>query len=247
MKKLRCCVIDDEPLANQLITGYVNRTPSLELAGSFSSAQEAVRTVLDGEVDLVFLDIQMPQLNGLEFARIIPPGCRVVFITAFEQYAVQGFKVNALDYLLKPVSYDDFLSSVNRAMQWHDMRRAAAGLGDDPRYIMVKTDYKLMQIPLDDILFIEGLKDYVKIYLAQDNRSVMTLMGMRTLEQYLPPSMFMRVHRSYMVNLSRIRLIERNRVIFGTHQVPVSESYRAAFNDYIARHSVAPARDDADD
>lgn len=247
MKKLRCCVIDDEPLANQLITGYVNRTPMLELAGSFTSAQDAVKTVLDGEVDLVFLDIQMPQLNGLEFAKIIPSGCRIVFTTAFDQYAVQGFKVNALDYLLKPVSYDDFLSSVSRAMKWQEMKRAAEGRDDDPRYLVVKSDYKLIQIPLNEILFIEGLKDYVKIYLAQDHRSVMTLMGLRMLEQYLPPSMFMRVHRSYMVNLTRIRVIERNRVIFGTHQIPVSETYRAAFNDYITRHSVAPLRDDGDE
>lgn len=244
MKKLRCCVIDDEPLANQLITGYVKRTPLLELAGSFVSAQDAVKTVIDGDVDLVFLDIQMPQLNGLEFAKIIPPDCRIVFTTAFDQYAVLGFKVNALDYLLKPVSYDDFLTSVNRAMQWREMKNAADGHAGNPRYLIVKSDYKLMQIPLDEILFIEGLKDYVKIYLTQDQRNVMTLMGLRTLAQYLPPSMFLRVHRSYMVNLRHIRVVERNRIIFGIHQIPVSETYRAAFNDYISRNSVAPLRDD---
>lgn len=247
MEKLRCCVIDDDPLANRLIAGYVSRTPSLELVGSFGSAQDAVRTVLGGDVDLVFLAIQMPQLNGIEFAKIIPSGCRIIFVTAFEQYAVQAFKVNALDYLLKPVIYDDFLLSVNRALRWQELKRAAERRDDAPRYLMVKSDYKLIQIPLNDILFIEGLKDYVKIYLTQDQRSVMTLMGMNALERYLPVSMFMRVHRSYMVNLSRVRVIERNRVIFGTHQIPISESYRAAFNDYIARHSVAPLRGDAEE
>lgn len=246
MKKLRCCVIDDEPLANRLITDYVERTPILELAGSFGSTQDAVKTVLDGKIDLVFLDIQMPQLNGLEFAKIIPADCRIIFTTAFDQYAVQGFKVNALDYLLKPISYDDFLSSVNRAVSWHEMKCAAEGRSTAPDYLMVKSDYKLLQIPLRDILFIEGLKDYVKIYLTQDQRSVMTLMGMRTLEQYLPESMFMRIHRSYMVNLHHIRVIERNRVVFGNHHIPISETYRAAFNDYISRHSVSPLRDDSD-
>lgn len=126
------------------------------------------------------------------------------------------------------------------------MKCAAEGRSAFPDYLMVKSDYKLLQIPLRDILFIEGLKDYVKIYLTQDQRSVMTLMGMRTLEQYLPESMFMRVHRSYMVNLHHIRVIERNRVVFGSHHIPISETYRPAFNDYISRHSVAPIRDDSD-
>lgn len=239
-------MIDDEPLANSLMTDYVRRTPALELIGSFSSAQDAVKTVLDGKIDLVFLDIHMPQLSGLEFAKIIPPSCRVVFATAFEQYAVEGFRVNALDYLLKPVGYDDFLSSVNRALRWQELKHAAEGRVSEPEYLIVKSDYKLLQIPLKDILFIEGLKDYVKIYLTQDQRSVMTLMGLRALEQYLPGSMFMRVHRSYMVNLSHIRVIERNRVVFGNHHIPISDTYRTAFNEYVMRLSVAPLHDNSD-
>lgn len=243
MEKLRCCVIDDEPLAAQLIESYIERTPFLELAGVFGSAEEAVKTVLYGNINLLFLDIQMPQLNGMEFARIVPESCKVIFTTAYDNYAVQGFKVNALDYLLKPVSYDEFLTAANKALRSFTQARQAS---TTPDCIIVKSEYKLVQIPIEDILYIEGLKDYVKICLETGGKSVMTLMNIKTLEQSLPADRFMRVHRSYIVNVSKIKVIERNRIVFGSVYIPVSESYKQAFSDYVNSHLVALPRSSND-
>lgn len=247
---LRCCVIDDEPLASALIVSYINRTPFLELAGEYSSPHSAISAILNDRVDIVFLDIQMPQLSGIEFARIIPCTTRVIFTTAYSDYAIEGFKVNALDYLLKPVSYDEFLSAARRALAWHEMKEKAlssltspadnsdtlAAIADE--YIIIKSEYKLVQIPVSDILYIEGLKDYVKIYIEGAEKSIMSLMSMKTLEQTLPASRFMRVHRSYIVNLSKIRFIERNHIIFGKTSIPVSESYKDAFSDFVASRTL---------
>lgn len=249
MKQLRCIVIDDEPLAAQLIASYIEKTPFTVLAGTFSSAQHAIKAVLDDDIDVVFLDIQMPQLNGMEFARIIPPTCRIIFTTAYDSYAIQGFKVNAIDYLLKPVSYDEFIFAANKALRSFDTAPVAqsvpAGNTSLERdYIIVKSEYKLIQIPLRDIIFIEGLKDYVKIYVNGEQRCVMTLMNMKSLEQVLPPARFMRVHRSYIVNIAHIKVIERNRIVFGSHVVPVSDTYKNVFADYVNRLTVSSSVSD---
>lgn len=236
-------MIDDEPLAAQLISKYVTDTPFLTLTGVYSSAQDAVKAVLSGEIDLVFLDINMPQLNGMEFARLIPSGCRIVFITAYDKYAVDGFKVNAVDYLLKPVAYEEFLAAATKV---YNSCNAPSDSGHAKKYIIVKSEYRLVQICLDDIVYLEGLKDYVKICLDNGSKNVMTLMNMRTLEQELPEDMFMRVHRSFIVNTTKMRVIERNRILFGNIQIPVSESYKKEFNDYINSHLVGSARTDHD-
>lgn len=245
MITVRCCVIDDEPLASQLIASYVNKTPFMELVGTFASAQEAIKVVLDEKIDVVFLDIQMPQLNGIEFARIIPPSCRVVFVTAYDTYAVQGYKANALDYLLKPVSYEEFVATANRILQWVELNRQARENAVDKEYLIVKSEYKLVQIPIRDIVYVEGLKDYVKVCL-ENGTKVMTLMSMKRLEQFLPISQFLRVHRSYIVNTTKIKMIERNRIVFGNTYIPVSESYKQAFNDYVDNHSIALVRGEDD-
>jgi len=245
--QLRCCVIDDEPLASGLIASYIEKTPFLELAGEYSSPRDAISTILNTRVDILFLDIQMPQLNGIEFARIIPSTTRIIFTTAYSGYAVEGFRVNALDYLLKPISYEEFLAAASRALSWHELN-ARAGSADmttdgetassDGKYIIIKSEYKLVQIPVSDILYIEGLKDYVKIFVDGAEKSIMTLLSMKTLEQTLPASDFMRVHRSYIVNLSKIRFIERNRIIFGKTVIPVSESYKDTFAEFIASRTL---------
>ncbi len=245
---LRCCVIDDEPLASGLIASYIEKTPFLELAGEYSSPRDAISTILNSRIDIVFLDIQMPQLNGIEFAKIIPQTTRIIFTTAYSDYAVEGFRVNALDYLLKPVSYEEFLAAAKRALEWHELNSRADSTpsrpadGDtastDGEFIIIKSEYKLVQIPVRDILYVEGLKDYVKIYVEGSDKSIMTLLSMKTLEQTLPSSSFMRVHRSYIVNLSKIRFIERNRIIFGKTQIPVSESYKDSFAEFIASRTL---------
>ena len=234
MEKIKACVIDDEPLAAELIAGYIKRTPFLELEGVYSSAQEAVRSVMVGRVSLVFLDIQMPMLNGLEFARLVPKGVKVVFVTAYNDFALDSFKVGAIDYLLKPVDYEEFVGAAARAVAQIGTQ-SAFGAPAAPRndFIIVKSEYKLQQIKISEILYVEGLKDYVKIWLDGSNRSITTLLNMRSLEQSLPTETFMRVHRSYIVNLDKIRTIERNRIVFGNVSIPVSESYRDAFQSWV--------------
>lgn len=235
MTILKCCVIDDEPLASQLIASYIEKTPFMQLVGTYSSAQEAIKTILEDQIDVVFLDIEMPQLNGLEFAKIIPPSTRIIFTTAYDRYAIQGFKVDALDYLLKPVSYDEFLGAATKAQRWVEIHRNNINKSPANDCIIVKSEYRLVQIPTADILFIEGLKDYVKIYTVDEQKSIMTLMNMKTLEQALP-STFLRVHRSFIVNTNRIKIIERNRIVFGNKYIPISDTYKQAFTDYITSH-----------
>lgn len=242
MTTLRCCVIDDEPLAARLIAGYIEKTPSLTLVGEFSSAQEAVRIIVEGGVDVVFLDIQMPQLNGLEFAKIIPDSCRIIFTTAFNSYALESFRVNALDYLLKPISYEDFLSSVAKARK--SLCASNPANQSELQHLIVKSEYKLVQIDINDILYIEGVKDYVKIILDGESKSIMTLMNIKSLEHALPQNKFMRVHRSFIVNTSKIKVIERNRIVFGKNYIPVSETYKQQFSEYVSTHTLQPIRND---
>lgn len=240
---LKCCVIDDEPLASQLISSYIEKTPFMQLVGAYSSAQESIKTILEDQIDVVFLDIEMPQLNGLEFAKIIPPSTRIIFTTAYDRYAIQGFKVDALDYLLKPISYDEFLNATNKAQRWVDIHRNSLNNGNPHEYIIVKSEYRLVQIPTADILFIEGLKDYVKIYTSDEQKSIMTLMNMKTLEQALP-STFLRVHRSFIVNTSKIKIIERNRIVFGNKYIPISDTYKQTFSDYVASRLLSQNREE---
>lgn len=244
MRKLRCCIIDDEPLALELVKSYVEKTPFLELVDAFPSASLAVKTIIEADIDLVFLDIQMSELNGIEFARVIPPKCRIVFITAFPQYAVEGFRANALDYLLKPVSYNEFVEAANRALVWFQLNERAEAHDDEQQYIIVKSEYKLMQIAVSDILYIEGLKDYVRIFL-ENGTSVMSLMSLKTLEASLPATRFIRVHRSFIVQTSKIKVIERNRIVFGKQYIPISDTYKGVFSDYVSRHTLSPLKEDA--
>lgn len=232
--KLKCAIVDDEPLALGLLESYVTKTPFLELTGKYSSAVQAMKELPDKQADLIFLDIQMPELNGLEFSKMVPPQTRIIFTTAFEQYALDGYKVNALDYLLKPISYNDFLQAANKAVQWFELLKQPQ---EEITSIFVKSDYKLIQIELDNILYIEGLKDYVKIYEEGTNHPVLSLMSMKSMEELLPASRFMRVHRSYIVQKSKIRVIDRGRIIFGKTSIPVSDSYKTAFQEYLDRRS----------
>lgn len=231
---LTCAIIDDEPLALDLLESYVNKTPFLQLAGKYSSAVTAMKELPEQQVDLLFLDIQMPELNGLEFSKMVPPHTRIVFTTAFEQYAIDGYKVNALDYLLKPISYVDFLQAANKAVQWFELLQQPR---DEVQSIFVKSDYKLVQIELSKILYVEGLKDYIKIYEENTTKPVLSLMSMKAMEELLPASRFMRVHRSYIVQKEKIRIIDRGRIVFGKTYIPVSDSYKQAFQEFLNQRS----------
>lgn len=231
---LKCAIVDDEPLALNLLESYVQKTPFLELSGKYSSAVQAMKELPGRHVDLLFLDIQMPELNGLEFSKLISTDTRVVFTTAFEQYAIEGYKVNALDYLLKPVSYADFLQAANKAVKWFELMRQPK---DEIQSIFVKSDYKLVQIELKNILYIEGLKDYIKIYEENSSKPILSLMSMKAMEDLLPSSRFMRVHRSYIVQKDKIRVIDRGRIVFGKNYIPVSDTYKQAFQEFLDRRS----------
>lgn len=224
---IRCCVIDDEPLAAQLIAGYVERTPFLELAGTFTSAADAIRVIKEQGVQLVMLDIEMPQLSGVEFAKILPPECRVIFITAYDHYAVQGFRLNAVDYLLKPVSYEEFLEAAERARR--AISPATPRALHESDCITVKCEYESRRIPIADIVLIEGVKNYIKIRLS-DSSEVRTLMTMKAVEQMLP-DYFVRVHRSYIINTMCITALRTSKVRLGEISVPIGETYRTALQD----------------
>jgi len=235
---IKCAIVDDEPLAVELLASYVKKIPFLELCGKYTNATDALHGIGETPVDLLFLDIQMPELNGLELSRMVPETTRIVFTTAFNQYAIDGFRVNALDYLLKPISYAEFMEACNKALQWFQLvqqneQQTAVKAEEEPTSIFVKSEYKLLQINLDDIRYIEGLKDYVKIYTEQSPHPILSLMNMKAIEQMLPASRFIRVHRSFIVQKSKIREIERNRIVFGDVYIPIGDSYKQAFQDFI--------------
>lgn len=236
---LNCLIVDDEPLALDLLENYVRRTPFLNLQGRCGSALEVLQLLKEKVVDLVFLDIQMPELSGLELSRMIDRRVKIIFTTAFEQYALEGFRVDALDYLLKPVSYPEFLKAADKALQWFEMSGySQKESGGEEECIFVKSDYKLLRIELRKIFYIEGLKDYVKIYLDDHPHPVVSLINMKSLEEILPPSSFIRVHRSYIVNLDRITVIERNRIVFGKTYIPASDSYKDKFAEFINKKMI---------
>lgn len=239
--KLKCGVIDDEPLARELIRSYVAKTPGLELDGEFESASEAAPEVIKGRFDLLFLDINMPGINGIEFGSMVPDSTRIIYITAYEQYALDGYRVNALDYLLKPVSYTEFAKAAGKAMEWKLMKesytrrdRTAADESKRLTSISVRSDYRLLQLRLDSILYVEVKGDRV-IFYRDDGEAVSSLMSMREIEEILPGDRFMRIHRSYIVNLDRVEIVERSRVVFGRTYIPVSDSHREEFLRRLSR------------
>ncbi len=234
---IKCAIIDDEPLAAEMLAGYASKTPFLNLVGVYNSAIEAIRNLRSDPVDLLFLDIQMPELSGLEFATILPPETLIIFTTAFDRYAIDSYKVNTVDYLLKPIAYDSFLKAADKALRRFIESKKQTTYAAD-RFIYVKSDYKLVRVNLDDILYIEGVKDYVRIVLADSSQPIMCLMNMRTLEDYLPTPEFLRVHRSYIVHMSKVQTIDRLRFVFGDTYIPISESYKDIVNDYVSMHTL---------
>lgn len=257
--QIKCAIVDDEPLAVGLLESYVSKTPQLELCGSYSNAIDAMKGLWEQPVDLVFLDIQMPEINGLELSRVIDSHhTRIVFTTAFSQYALEGYKVNALDYLLKPIAYADFMLAVHKAQQWLELINRAesstdtdrAEVGETGRQLpepagnttptdtdesmFVKSDYKIIRVNFADIIYIEGLKNYVKIYLQNNPRPLLSITSMHAIESVLPATRFFRIHRSYIVNMSKVAVFERGQIVFGDKYLPVSDSYRSKVQNYIS-------------
>lgn len=239
--KLRTIVIDDEPLAAMLLEGYIAKTPFLEHVATFSTAVEASGSEELASADLLLLDIQMPTLTGLEFSRMVGPHTRIIFTTAFNQYALDGYKVNALDYLLKPIAYVDFLATVQKAQDWFKLTQRATTSESESQSIdsiYVKSEYKLLRIELSKILYVEGLKDYVKFQIEGESKSILSLMNMKRAEEILPSDQFLRVHRSFIVRKDQIKVIERSHILFGDVRVPVGESYKPMLQEFLKIHGL---------
>lgn len=220
MSKFRCIIADDEPLALRLIRSYVERIDSLELVGAYESGAEVLSALTAGQADIAILDIQMPHITGIEIASAIAEApIDVIFVTAYRDYALEGFRVHAADYLLKPVSYEEFAAAIERVTS----RRP----GQRPEFITVRSDYRSVRIAIADILYVEGLKDYVKIYTDDRERPIITQMSMKSIEGMLPEEDFVRVHRSYIVSPRHVSTYDRSRLVVGNTEIPVGDTYRA--------------------
>lgn len=233
-QKLNCIAIDDEPLALQLVESYIKRTPFLNLIGTYGSAEEAMSTIQNEKIDVAFLDIQMPDFSGLQVSKMLSPDTKVVFVTAHDRFAIEGYKVNAVGYLLKPISYDEFLEVAMKVQNMCIKETVSAPASivaaqEEQKTLLVKSDYKMLQITISDILYIEGLKDYVKIYLENVKEPIVTLLSMKSLEMKLPENKFCRVHRSFIVQTSKCKIIEKGRIVIENNSIPISDSYRASF------------------
>ncbi len=229
--------IDDEPLALQLVTGYIEKTPGLKLVGKFDNPVDAAEFLSDTSVDLIFVDIQMPDLSGIEFTRILEKGPKVIFTTAYEKYALEGYKLEIVDYLLKPFSFEEFLVAVHKVQKLISLeQKTVTRVEANNEFLFLKSDYKIRRINFNDILYIEGMKDYVKVHIQNSSKPVLSITSLKLLESKLPDDIFMRVHRSFIVNLEKIDTIERSRIIFGKDYIPVSEQYKERFQEYLDKN-----------
>lgn len=242
---LNCIAVDDEPLALSLVCRFIEQTPFLNLAGRYPSAVEALKVIHLQKIDLVYLDIQMPDLNGIELARVIGKGYkkpRIIFTSAFEKFSLEGYKVDALDYLLKPFNYEEFLRTATKAHSYYELinRTASTPVLAEPekaddQYLFLKVEYQWVRVALDDILYIEGLKDYVKVHLKNMEKGMLSLTSLKDLEEKLPSRRFMRVHRSFIVALDKITSMTKNSLQIGKKTITVGDQYKNAFNQFVGK------------
>ena len=236
---LNCWIVDDEPLAVSLLESYVNKVPFLKLTGKYSNPLSAMQNIASEKVDVLFLDIQMTEVNGMDFAHTISSHTKVIFTTAFSEYAVEGYRVNALDYLLKPFSFEEFVTAAKKAYNWFEIikHKSIAEIEKEREQvgIFVKSEYKYLHILYDDILYIEGLKDYVKIYTQDNPKPILSLISLKQLEEDLPFGNFIRVHRSYIINIDKISSINKNRIVIDKKQIPIGETYKKQFMSLIEK------------
>lgn len=229
---MTCTIVDDEPLAVKLLESFVERTPALQLVGSYTDSVEAIAALRENPVDLVFLDIQMPDMNGMELAHMLPAQTKIIFTTAFKEYAFDSYEVSAIDFLLKPVRYNKFLTAVEKAQE--RIVRQPSSVNHQPSTLFLRVDGELRQLQLDDVLYVAGMKDYVMFYVQSQPRPLITHLTMKAVEDMLPADRFLRVHRSYIVALDKIRSIDRNDCIYiGNEIIHVTEAFRPAFQQFL--------------
>lgn len=229
---MKCIALDDEPLALEIIADFAAKAPFRMELTTFTNASRALVFLQQEPVDLIFLDIKMPDITGIQFIKSLKRPPMVIFTTAYEEYALDGYNLDVVDYLLKPIPFERFIKAVTKAEEY---RSIIAPRQPDTDYIFVKTEYRIIKINLEDILYIEALKDYIKIYTA--NQPILTLKSLKSFESRLPKDKFMRVHRSYLVAMNKINSVERNTVMIANQSIPISEGYRDKFYDVITRYS----------
>ncbi len=235
---IRCIAIDDEPLALRQIASYIEKTSFLELTSLCSSALEAIEILSSQKVDLLFVDINMPDLNGLDFVRSLPEKPLIIFTTAYSEYALEGFRVDALDYLLKPIDYADFLRSAEKAYRQYKLLKGEYESASENNLIFVRSAYKTIQIETDKITHIESRSEYVRIF-TESGKPIMTLGSLKSYEEKLPSELFMRVHRSYLVNLKKIVSVQRKHILLGNNiKIPIGEIYEERFRRYLAGNTI---------
>lgn len=234
---MNCLAVDDEHLALDLLEDNIKRVPFLNLAARCKNAFEANEVLMKEKIDLLFLDVQMPGISGIQFLQSVKTPPLVIFITAYEKFALEGFNLDAVDYLLKPVAFDRFLKAVTKAYEFFNLKnggtQAPAPAATPPEYLFVNAEYNLVKITIKDILYIEGLKDYVKIFTSTAQRPIITRMSMKNLEEKLPANAFSRVHKSYIVSIDKIISIRRGKISVGTVHIPISEHYKDNLNRFI--------------
>jgi DNA-binding LytR/AlgR family response regulator len=238
---IKCISIDDEPFALNQISGYIRNTPFLELMGQFNCAIKAIEFLEKTTVDLMFVDIGLPDISGIDFVKTLKNPPRTVFITAHCEYALDGFLLNAIDYLLKPISYVDFLRSANRANDFFKMvslHEKCHGTEEKKEFLFVKSEYRIIKVKLEDIIYVRGMREYTQIFML-NNEPITPLLSLHILEEQLPQWRFMRVHRSFIINLGKIKTVDHNKIILdGNFTIPLSERYRKAFYNYIDSSSL---------
>ena len=241
---LTCIIVDDEPLAVKLMESFVAKTPDLKLLGSFTDSVEAINAVKEQKPNLLFLDIQMPDLNGMELAHMIPAETRVVFTTAFKEFAFESYEVSALDFLLKPIRYNKFMVAVEKAKEWFAKSESPVSqhpspITNHPSAIFVRVDGELRNITISDIIYVNGMKDYVMFYLDSEPKPLITHLTMKAVEEMLPPEKFLRVHRSYIIAVDKIRKVDRNDCIYiGNEIIHVPDGYQDAFHKFLGTRTI---------
>jgi len=234
---IQTIAIDDEPLALQLVKSYIEKTPFLELAGYFDNPLSAMEFLETNPIQLIFLDIQMPDLTGIEFARTFQSNRKIIFTTAYEKYAVEGYKLEAVDYLLKPFGYDEFLVAAQKVRKLLDLEnKLQTQIEANNEFLFLKSEYKIRRINFNDILYIEGLKDYIKVFTQHEPKPILSLSTLKSIENKLPENKFMRIHRSFIVNLQKINTIDRSRIVFGDIYIPISDQFKDKFQEFLNKN-----------
>lgn len=229
MKKLQCIAVDDEPLALEVIKRFAEKIPALQLLETFQNPIEAVAFIKENPVDLIFLDIQMPDLSGLQLLNSFPDKPMVVFTTAYSDYAIESYEVDAIDYLLKPILFDRFHLAVNKAL--NKIEESGTEIKSEEDFMFIKSDTRIFKINYNDILYIEGMRDYIAVHTPKQR--ILTLMSMTRMLDKLPKRRFMRVHKSYIIGIGHINMIQNNRVLINQKEIPISNSYKEQFLKFI--------------